>query len=212
MRVKCAGASGPNVRLCERTPMADCCILAMHYVCTHDKARELVGRHSRFWVSNCGCRESRKHCARSRMDVCLMFIGDEFASGSGKREITLADVESILHEAETKNLVARPFRNDAKTETDGICFCCDDCCGYFLNAAEKCDKGELIARTDFDPCTHCGICEEACYFKARTMRDDQLTVDADRCYGCGLCVSSCPEECIEMTPRHNPPTEPSTYR
>ena len=180
--------------------MADC-NLAMHYVCTHEKARELVQDHNRFWVSNCGCREGRIQCARSRMDVCLTFSGGDFASGSGKKEVTLADVESILHEAEVKNLVARPFRNGAKTETDGICFCCDDCCGYFLNPAEKCDKGELIAQTDFAACTHCGICEEACYFKARKMRDDQLTVNSDRCYGCGLCVTVCPEECIRMTVR-----------
>jgi hypothetical protein len=33
--------------------------LAMHYVCTHEKARQLVQTQQRFWVSNCGCRESR---------------------------------------------------------------------------------------------------------------------------------------------------------
>jgi len=41
---------------------------ALHYVCTHDEARRLIAAHDRFWVSNCGCRESRAACNRSRID------------------------------------------------------------------------------------------------------------------------------------------------
>jgi len=172
--------------------------LAMHYVCTHERAAELIAKRSRFWVSNCGCRESRGQCARSRMDVCLMFYEGEFASGSGKHEIGRADAEAILDEARTKHLVARPWRNEARSATDGICFCCDDCCGYFLDPNERCDKGELAAVTDLNRCTDCGVCVEVCYFGARAMVAGGLAVDAARCYGCGLCAAVCPEECIDM--------------
>ena len=78
--------------------------IPFHYVCTLDRAGELIEANQRFWVSNCGCRESRKQCKRSRMDVCLMFSETFPGSGSGKRRITRADAEAILQEAEGAGL------------------------------------------------------------------------------------------------------------
>jgi ferredoxin len=175
--------------------------LHMHYVCTHDEAKKLMESHDQFWVSNCGCREPKGNCARSRMDVCLMFSGDGGSSGSGKKEITTAQAWAILDEAETGHLVTRPFRDDAKTGTDGICFCCDDCCGYFLDKNEICDKGKFIENTDKDSCTLCGDCVDTCYFKAREVANAEMIVNKDECYGCGLCAQVCPEKCIEMIAR-----------
>ena len=175
--------------------------IPIHYVCTHERARELIEARKQFWVSNCGCRERRGKCERSRTDVCLMFVPGEFASGTGKKEVTFADVMEIIREVEDTRLVARPFWNETRTETEGICFCCDDCCGYFLNPEEKCDKGELIAHTDFDVCTHCGACVDVCYFNARKLVASEMTQDKELCYGCGLCAAVCPLECIEMVKR-----------
>jgi ferredoxin len=176
--------------------------LAFHYVCTRDEARELIGRGKEFWVSNCGCREQRGQCARSRIDVCLAFRREAAGSGSGTKQVTPAAVEEILREAEEKHLVSRPFRNEAdRTETDGICFCCDDCCDYFLHPENRCDKGDLIEKTDADACTSCGDCVEVCYFGARQKPAYELVIDRERCYGCGLCVDVCPADCIEMAPR-----------
>jgi Pyruvate/2-oxoacid:ferredoxin oxidoreductase delta subunit len=173
--------------------------LTMHYVCTWDEARALVDTHDQFWVSNCGCRERRGGCARSRMDVCLMFNPEDQGSGSGKKEITRSQVDEILKEAEAKYLVTRPFRNDLnKAVTDGICFCCDDCCGYFLDPTDRCDRGKLIEITDLNRCTHCGLCVDVCYFLTRTMVEGKINVDRDYCFGCGLCVAICPEKCIDM--------------
>ena len=176
--------------------------IPIHYVCTHEQARDLVDSHTRFWVSNCGCREGRAGCARSRIDVCLMFSGDSEASGTGKKEIDARGAQAILEEARDKKLVARPFRDDARCGTEGICFCCDDCCGYFLNPEEKCDKGELVAETDLEACTDCGACTDLCHFQARSMdAQGKLAVDAEACYGCGLCRTACPEDCIQMVER-----------
>ena len=176
--------------------------LAFHYVCTHQTARGLARDAGRFWVSNCGCRESRGTCGRSRMDVCLLLREDFPPTGSGFREITWGDVEEILREAREKRLVTRPFRNEEDmAKTDGICFCCDDCCGYFLNPAERCDKGEFIEATDLERCTDCGECAAVCYFGARELGADRLLVNRDACYGCGLCAEVCPEGCIEMRQR-----------
>jgi ferredoxin len=178
--------------------------LAFHYVCTFDEAFDLIANHTRFWVSNCGCRERKGKCARSRHDLCLMFRDDIDASGSNKHEISPADVRAIMNEAQAKNLVTRPFRNARNSRvTDGICFCCDDCCEYFIKAGETCDKGALIEMTITDLCTQCGECIDVCYFKARSMADGELKVDRDSCYGCGLCAANCPEGCIEMIRREN---------
>jgi ferredoxin len=113
------------------------------------------------------------------------------------------DMTKLFAEAKEKYLVVRPFRDDQdRTRVAGICFCCDDCCGYFLDPKEECDKGKYIQSTDFDNCTNCGDCEEVCYFNARSMVDEKLAVAADRCYGCGLCANICPTGCITMTDRN----------
>ncbi len=174
----------------------------LHYVCTHDEARKLAGRFDRFWVSNCGCRESRPGCQRSRVDVCLMFAGDIDASGSDLKEVPPSFVDELLSEAGNKRLVTRPFRSESDpSKTEGICFCCDDCCGYFLSPDDVCDKGTMVESTDEEDCTHCGLCPDVCYFGARRMDGDRLVVNGGRCYGCGLCVDVCPEDCIRMVER-----------
>jgi ferredoxin len=176
--------------------------IPIHYVSTLGEAKELCHPFQRFWVSNCGCREgNKKGCRQSRSDVCLMFSEGQNASGSGKREITRAEVEDIFAEAGSKNLVARPFRSDDRTKTDGICFCCHDCCGYFLDPKETCAPGALIEKTSMGECTHCGACESVCYFRARKMMKNELAVDQSKCYGCGLCVPACPAGCVSMAAR-----------
>ncbi|MFB0510103.1 MAG: DUF362 domain-containing protein [bacterium] len=176
--------------------------IPIHYVCTHQQAQALIDQHDQFWVSNCGCREEKGDCKRSRMDICLMWVEYDQGSGSGKKPVTRTDVDAIMKLAKEKNLVTRPFRNEARNQTDGICFCCDCCCGYFQPGNDyTCDKGEFIEKTDMDDCTHCGECETVCYFKARKMKDDKLVIDRDNCYGCGLCIDSCLVGCIRTAAR-----------
>ena len=176
--------------------------LAFHYVCTHEAAWQLARGYERFWVSNCGCRESRGQCNRSRLDVCLLFREDFPPTGSEFREIYWANVEGILQEAADKHLVARPFRNEEDmTRVDGICFCCDDCCAYFRDPSARCDKGVLIENTAKEQCTDCATCVDVCYFGARELSVGELTVGREKCFGCGLCVDVCPEDCIEMIQR-----------
>jgi ferredoxin len=174
-----------------------------HYVCTREEARRIVDHASRYWVSNCGCRESRGHCDRSRVDVCLMFREEAGSGGSGLKEVGREAVEDILRLAEDKHLVTRPFRDERnRAETVGICFCCDDCCDYFLHPGEShCDQGHLIESTDQGRCTGCGQCTEVCYFRARKMVGGELVLEQEACYGCGLCLDVCPEDCIEMVAR-----------
>ena len=171
----------------------------MHYVCTREEARELLKDRDRFWVSNCGCREDRGRCERSRMDVCLCFTEEIGGSGSDLHEVSREFVEELFREAVEKHLVTRPFRNPPDlVEVGGICFCCDDCCGYFLDESSVCDRGVFVEKTDMGVCTGCGACVEVCYFGARATENDALLLRHDDCYGCGLCLDVCPTGCIEL--------------
>ncbi len=174
-----------------------------HYVCTLDQAETIIKRHKKFWVSKCGCREKRgNRCKRSRIDVCLYFTGTFGSSGTGFRRAARREAIAILALARREHLVARPYPNaKLKKPLEGICFCCDDCCAYFLNPKEECDKGKDIEKTDLKRCTACGDCVKVCYFGARLVRRKKLTLRRARCYGCGLCVDVCPETCISMGPR-----------
>ena len=169
----------------------------VHFVCTRGEAAGILAWQQRFWVSNCGCREERGVCARSRHDVCLAF-----GPGEGRHEISPAGLEEILREAEAKHLVMRPYRDKANGQVGGFCICCDDCCGFFRHPGEyECERGALAERTDESACTDCGDCAAVCFFGARRMADGHLAVDHEKCNGCGLCLDVCPAECIQMVPR-----------
>ena len=173
----------------------------MHFVCTIDEAKEIASKQKTFWVSDCGCRERKGRCNQSRHDVCLYFNKHIEGSGGNKKQISEKQLQELFSEAERKILVPRPFRNDDRTGIDGICFCCNDCCAYFLDPSEACDKGQHIESTLMDDCTHCGICADVCFFKARIMKNDELKIISKNCYGCGLCVNTCPAGCIRMIRR-----------
>lgn len=178
--------------------------LALHFVCTYEEAKRLIEKNDSFWISDCGCREERSGCKRSRVDVCLGFKQDTTSTTTGLRKTTKNDALATLEEAQDKKLIARPYRNKDRTEVDGICFCCDCCCGYFVSSKKDeyvCDKGEYIEDTDLDSCTHCGECVDVCYFNARNMVDDRLVITRQKCYGCGLCSTVCPESVIRMWKR-----------
>ena len=180
----------------------------IHYVVTLEEGRELVKGIEHFWAGDCGCRRKKEKCNRSRIDVCLQFKHYTAAEGFAVREITPQEVEELFREAEEKKLVCRPFRDfETKTVTEGICFCCDDCCSYFSDADEPCDMGTHVTETDFNLCTHCGLCISPCYFKARFIEKDLLKFDQDKCYGCGLCINTCPEDCIKLIERNLPKGE-----
>jgi len=117
--------------------------------------------------------------------------------------ITRQEVDQIIADSHKANLVARPFRGiKNRAATEGICFCCDDCCCYFLKPDEEsCDKGKLIEQTDWDSCSNCGTCGDVCYFEARVMINGSYVVKSENCFGCGLCADICSDNSISMVPR-----------
>ncbi|MGE5561172.1 MAG: 4Fe-4S binding protein [Chloroflexota bacterium] len=170
-----------------------------HFVCTHAEARKHIAEHDQFYIWVCGCRASRGGCSHSRMDVCLAFSPEFAHEDQRPRPATREEALEIVVEADTKGLVARPFRNAADpTQLDGICFCCPECCHYFNHPEDPCDKGSLRELTNREQCSDCGACVSVCHFGARELVDGQLVIDGDKCYGCGLCVDACPTGCIAM--------------
>jgi ferredoxin len=178
--------------------MSDQTKVNQHIVCTHEQAREFIKLESTFFIGICGCRTKGSGCTRTRNDVCLSFNPDWEATD--RRDSSLDEALALVDMADAKGLVTRPFRNAADpTRLDGICFCCPECCYYFVNpGAEGCDKGTLREATDRAGCIDCGACIAACPFGARRLDDGKLTVDRGTCYGCGLCVAACPTSCIAM--------------
>jgi ferredoxin len=177
--------------------------IPLHFVCTRDEAERIISDHDEFWIGECGCRAKRGKCERSQHDVCLGFSEQTAAGGAGWKHVTREDAANLLKVAKSNRLATRPFRDyESRQRTEGICFCCDDCCEYFLNPEEICEKGRLIEKTAVGDCIDCGACAEVCYFKAREMDADKLVVDREKCFGCGLCRDVCPVDCIEMVSRH----------
>jgi ferredoxin len=174
-----------------------------HFVCTKDEAREITGKHDRFWISTCWCRAERGRCARSDMEVCLSFREDSPANPSGMKEVSRDKVMALIENAREWGLVSRMFaRKGGDGEVEGICFCCDDCCSFFTErTGDKPARGAFIESTIEGCCSSCGMCERACRFEARVMDEGELVVLRYKCYGCGVCAETCPTNCIEMLPR-----------
>ena len=86
------------------------------------------------------------------------------------------------------------------------CLCCACGCAWFRDkegnrVQDSCEKSPFIERTDPESCSLCGECVEVCAFSARTLADDEMTVNAELCFGCSACEHSCQEDAIAMVPR-----------
>ncbi len=45
---------------------------------------------------------------------------------------------------------------------------------------------------NYEDCSGCGACIEACEFDAIFLQNDKATIDQERCEGCQACVEACP--------------------
>jgi MinD superfamily P-loop ATPase len=58
-----------------------------------------------------------------------------------------------------------------------------------------------IPEVDEAACTHCGICSDACEFRAIISLPTTVLVFPELCHSCGACTLLCPEHAISESPR-----------
>lgn len=58
----------------------------------------------------------------------------------------------------------------------------------------------LAPEIDFDRCTTCGRCAEACHYNALAVVGEQVLFFSELCHGCGACSLVCPEGAIREVP------------
>lgn len=67
----------------------------------------------------------------------------------------------------------------------------------FVKCASK-DKGAVVRTACDAGCIGCKICEKKCEFDAIHVEDNLAKVDYEKCTACGACVEACPKKIIEM--------------
>jgi Pyruvate/2-oxoacid:ferredoxin oxidoreductase delta subunit len=170
---------------------------------------ELVLKNARTYaLANCRCRSLGKHCERP-VETCF-YLNDAADKAVEKGRARRVDLAEALKQTELANeagLVPMTIFNPEQ-HVLALCHCCPCCC-HDLQFMMQRGREELVAHSEYvavqddEACLHCGVCEERCHFKARTMQEDGLAYEADKCYGCGLCVTTCPSQAISLELRAN---------
>jgi len=77
-----------------------------------------------------------------------------------------------------------------------------DCALFLRPQVERTLPVELsIPEVDAAACTHCGICNELCEFRAIISLPTTVLVFPELCHSCGACTLLCPEHAITEAPR-----------
>lgn len=63
------------------------------------------------------------------------------------------------------------------------------------------DVDVLTPTVDEEACTHCGVCADACAFRAIVTLPSAVLVFPELCHACGACALLCPEHAITEEPR-----------
>lgn len=178
-------------------------------VMPYERASSYVETARAWAVLPCICRVQKrlagKGCGHAE-ENCLV-LSDKvgaFAKAPGFRVLSMEEALEVLSRADAEGLVHST--SNVRTGVSYICNCCACSCGVLRAYAEQGHRN-AVARSDFraeaivGACSGCGLCIERCPFKATSLDDGAVSIDADRCYGCGLCASACPAAAIGMVLR-----------
>ena len=170
----------------------------------------IIERSNAWGKAYCYCRYSqRKHNDTPNCDhplwTCLHIspgnsLYDIPYKSEKMKRISKEEVIELLMDAERRGLVHQIVFFPSPQFYYVICNCCPCCClglsNFMKKGAPQVVKSDFIADTDLNKCSHCGVCEEWCYFGARNYEDNKLKFNPNQCFGCGVCVSKCPEKAI----------------
>jgi Na+-translocating ferredoxin:NAD+ oxidoreductase subunit B len=155
-------------------------------------------------ISDCMCRKVKalinQPCSHP-VEVCFHFgSGTHYFVENGLgRYISQEEAMSILKSGKEAGLVCQI---SASQSPNGMCMCCDCCCGPLRACKAHAKPSEIVnssffARVSEDDCTGCEVCVERCPMDAIFV-DDVARINSDRCIGCGVCAVTCPIEAVKV--------------
>lgn len=165
-------------------------------------------------LSRCPCR-SENGCKDFPGDFGCTFIGAAARDVRPEvgRHVTKEEALEHLHKATEMGLISclGRFKGDAimlgvkdHAHLMTICHCCPCCCiSTSMPYASKQARDALVRLEGVtvdvsDKCNGCGLCVEACIFKAIEVKND-VAIVGEECKGCGRCVTSCKRKAISIT-------------
>lgn len=175
-------------------------------VLPYDDIEEVLGRHERFAVSVCVCRDMHddKKCNHPK-ETCIITddMADFYVENEMGRSISRDEAREILVSGEKDGRVIQ-ITNSKNAEN--ICSCCSCGCamlkiaGRFTKPAGKQWSNYHVTVVDEDACAGCGKCAAACGFNVLTVENGKVAVPADLfgCMGCGRCVFECKTGAIKL--------------
>ncbi len=173
---------------------------------THDELRRIIDRAEIIAVANCICRQGKdmvgESCSHTDLrETCFMLnsAAEHYLHMGLARTITRGEALSLLDKVQEDGLVLHPGNN---LNSNFICTCCNDCCGYLNTMKQFPRPAELSsstyqARVKEDECTACGVCLDWCPMDAIEL-EGTAKVNLDRCIGCGNCVPRCDYGALEL--------------
>lgn len=175
-------------------------------VLPYDDIDEVLGRHDRFAVSPCVCREmhDNKNCNHPTKTCIITDDMADFYVENGMGEpITRDQARKILVSGERDGRVIQ-ITNSKNAEN--ICSCCSCGCamlkiaGRFTKPAGERWSNYRVSVVDLDACGGCGACAQACGWNVVRVEGGKVALPADlgKCMGCGLCVFACKNGAIKL--------------
>lgn len=162
-------------------------------------------------VGTCVCRlVAEGSCLPPPYEICL-FVGDPFASFIAEenpmfRKISQDEAVKILEFAHQKGFVHTAyFKKETANRFMAICNCCSCCCAgirmwNLLEGAVPIMAPSGYISQISDECNGCGVCVDACHFKAISFDEggQKAVINSGKCMGCGVCEGVCPVGAVSL--------------
>lgn len=176
-----------------------------------EELSKILDNYDTIGVASCYCRHRKdlinEPCKKTddRKNCFSFGRTAEFLISQGFQErVSKEEAMKILKKCEDDGLVHKAFHTnlDPEKEIDGICNCCQCCCGtfeaHYAGAFPLMDISTYLASVNTDDCVGCGTCVENCNANAIELQDAVAVINEKRCVGCGICAHLCPESVITM--------------
>ena len=179
-------------------------VVVNRLIIPHVETEILVSQAGNIYLRECPCRLQMQVCPKEKWEVCILFEHASEEDRQKARLISSDEALEIVKATTARGDIHQVFYFEEGERPFELCNCCSCCCYPLREARDKDDgfEGQLrtgyIAVTDMELCAGCGDCVDACFFRARELKDFILEVDDALCYGCGVCIPECPEEAIVL--------------